>query len=206
MIPDDDMLWPLCKGPDCDAKMPRHWCRWIRDWLLENKDSANVFQGIRICVPVYPDLGVYTEVSIEADSVAPGMAVMAIVKQIPFVNDEEFIDIGIWCKGEGRASISCVIQDWLKGQASNQKCKNSSHDFNAEQKLMDISLDRDKWSQHLWHMAIDEMCLPCYERFQIVSQSASANFGVNLSITGGNPPSGRSNNSSIIQTLKSRYA
>lgn len=198
MRPQDDPTWPLCFA--CEEP---EWCNHRRDLFAAAKDAPEIYPGLRICCPVFPAHDVFAEVSIKPDEVAPGMAEMALVRQDVFTDEEEFFDLGVWTRGEGRFSIAAVIQDWIIGHKPD-KCQASTHGFNEEIMLSKIKGTIDEKVSN-WYLAFYHTCGPCYTRISsVVSGGISNNFGLNM-VTSTPPPQG-GHNQSIMQTLKTKYS
>lgn len=199
MRPQEDPTWP-----ECDICQPTPiWCEHIRDLLARARDAHDIEPGLRFCCPVFPVQDVFAEVSIKPDEIAPGMAEMALVREDIFTGEEEFFELGLWTRGEGRFSIAAVIQDWIIGHKPD-KCQASAHGFNEEMMLAKMKgTIAEKVSN--WYLAFYDTCGPCYTRMSnVASGGISNNFGLNMVHTTQQPQS--SHSQSIMQSLQSRFS
>jgi hypothetical protein len=186
VIPEDDPTFPKCDAPNHADSI---WCDHVRTLLTEGGDAHTITLGMRFCVPLVPTYALWAAVAIDTDTIGPNlqMAYMFLVKPDPFGLDEELINIGLWSQGEGRASMSAVIADWLAGTIPlNQPCKNSLHGPREENQLERMKNERGnqfKTGQR-WCLAMMDMCWACAERLASPSSDVTfpantGNFGVN---------------------------
>lgn len=179
MIPDDDATWLHCQN-GCDPSLK--WCSHVRQYYIEGLDGSDIELGMRYCVPIVPALDVWGEVAIDSEALAPGMAYMYLVKSVPFTQAEDLIQLGLWSRGEGRASIAGVIEDWIKSQDGSE-CKNSSHGFKEETRIKSLSHGEAFNKANSWSILINSMCLPCFEKWNKVTSNIGSNFGLGGVIT-----------------------
>lgn len=171
MTPRDDAIFPIC-GDACEVWQENEWCPHVRDMLLRNRDASSIFPMSRICVPVSPVNKVWAEVSI-GEEIAPGMADFSLVKSQPFTNDEEFVSLGMWTQGEGRSSMSSVIQEWAASFPVDTHCKVTFHGT-VQQSLVDtLVFGSYQWAANQWHLNVDNACSYCYAKIQAVAARTS---------------------------------
>lgn len=158
MMPDDDPFWPVC------SHLSSHWCNEVALDLLKGNDASEIGSGTRVCVPIFPDLGLFAEVSIGEQYEHVGHEI-SLVKQVnPFdmSSDEELISVGILSLDEGRYVLSTTLT--AMSQATHgEMCRAASHSYPQEILHKKYQLEMSNYETiHNWCMAYYGCCLPCY--------------------------------------------
>lgn len=175
MTPEDDAGWPGCPFHGNTV----NWCEERRLHFLNGLDIVSV--GTRICVPVVPDWNQWAEVSIDTAQIAPGIAYACLVKSAPFSDNEELIQVGMWTEGEGRASLSGVILDWVKANSTHDmECPSTSHNFQEEVSNTKYKAkDSHKYQMtNAWSILMYDMCISCRMKFNQAFGGSSETFGL----------------------------
>lgn len=172
MRPEADPSWPQC-AQACQEV----WCTHVRDYLIANKDAPAIQPGMRYCVPIVPTHMMFAEVAI-GQPLMPGSALMFLIKSVPYSQDEEEVQLGMWSAGEGRMSMADVINDWIRSELPENRdpdCPNSAHQFKDMQVITRHRDDKVWMKANDWSILINNMCYPCWVRYQ---QSNSGDFGL----------------------------
>lgn len=168
MTPADDPQWPDCTDhPTPSGQAEHHWCDWTRGWLVNGLDAPDITPGMRYCVPVIPTLNLYAEVSIGSDQIITDTYELSLVKSEAFTMNEDFVNIGLWVRGEGRLTMSSVIEDWSM-VFTNEVCRVTTHGLNEQRHCDQIARSTDLASPEKkamrWCLGYHDMCWPCYKK------------------------------------------
>lgn len=183
MTPADDPIWPEChEHRTPSGQTEHHWCDWTRQTLVDGGDVQDIIPGMRYCVPIVPTLDLYAEVSIGSEQIITDTYELSLVNSEAFTLNEDFVNIGLWVRGEGRLTMSSVIDDWTM-VFTNEVCKISSHGLNEQRHCDEIARtpSRPDFQKAMrWCLGYHDMCWPCHKKTLNI-QPAQQRVTVNVS-------------------------
>jgi hypothetical protein len=188
-----------CKNPQhSQANAPATWCEHIERYIKSGQDAELFHPGIRVNVPIFPNVDVYALVHISDETI--GRSAPMELEFTPEMGTPKKIPLGFWNPGEGCKSIRGVITDYVLSKcdpnerfdesAIKTRCPNSLHSIRSS-RIMAENAKKDlqwKWAC-IWNIVMEKACTPCIEES---SDDGPDNFGIDESvIPAGRRPGGR---------------
>ena len=123
--------------------------------------------GMRHCIPIVPEYGLYAEVSIDTELIGGMVANIALVTGTDtFSIGENLEPLGMWTVGEGRLVIASMVADWTEARISDRVCHATSHGFAEESEHRRLK-NSEPTGSHFdradkWCFAFHGKCVVCW--------------------------------------------
>lgn len=208
MMPQEDVTWPRCVQHNST-----HWCHWTSLHLKEASDAEDIPVGVDLSVPIVPSLDIFASARIGEEIVSGMVYELFLVRELlnPFdPNDDDLEQVGMFTKGEGRASISSTFHEWARANCA-EKCEYNKHGFAEEMNVQKVaSGSAEKWAM-TWCLAFHKKCYYCLlsETSRTSSQAPvtfdAASFGLGQVSTYNNSTASNARSNRARDALRQQY-
>lgn len=155
MKPEEDASWPICGQHE-----ERHWCDFMRNWIMEGNDVGIIITEVPFSVPIVPSLHLYAGVVLSDPLAENYIYRLYLISSDP--NSNDLIELGLFMKDiESRVTIAGVISEWTS-IFDDKPCTSLKHGFSEEILFQRSDKTLALTKANSWCMAYYGCCYYCH--------------------------------------------